>query len=107
MPKVKKTHIRSAISVKIKKEICEYMRENTNISQANVALFFNTKYSELNVNRTAVNKIWKDREKWLAILPNLQTLHTFRQRSVHFPELDKALQIWTFQASSSIRNSFI
>jgi hypothetical protein len=39
------------------------MRKNTTISQANVASFFNTKYSELNIDRTAVNKIWKDREK--------------------------------------------
>ena len=98
MPKVKKNRIRSAVSVNIKKEICEYMRKNTTISQANVASFFNTKYSELNIDRTAVNKIWKDREKWLAVLPNLQTSHTFRQCSVRFPELDKALQIWTSQA---------
>ena len=99
MPKIKiNRRIRSAISVNIKKEICEYMTANTNTSQANVALFFNTKYPELNIDRTAVNKIWKDREKWLAVLPNLQTSNTFRQRSVRFPELDKAMQIWTSQA---------
>src|SRR6266487_4719823 len=104
IPKIKKTQniqrtrVRSAISVNMKKEICEYILANTNIKQANVALYFNTKYSELNIDRTAVNKIWKNREKWLAILPNLQTSHTFRQRPVRFPELDKALQIWTSQA---------
>ena len=101
MPKTKKTqrtHVRSAISVNIKKEICEYMLVNTNVNQANVALYFNTKYSDLNIDRTAVNKIWKNCEKWLAILPNLQTAHTFRQRPVHFSELDKALQLWTSQA---------
>ena len=74
---IQKTHIYSAISVNIKKEICEYILANTNIKQANVALYFNTKYSELNIDRTAVNKIWKNCKKWLAILPNLQTSHTF------------------------------
>ena len=96
--KIKKTRIRTAISLNIKKEICEYMQVNTDVKQGDVALFFNTKYQELNIDRTAVNKIWKDREKWLAILPNLQTLQTFRQRPVHFPELDKASQIWISQA---------
>lgn len=97
MPKIKKTQniqktrIRAAISINIKKEICEYMLANTNIKQADVALYFN-------VDRTAVNKIWRKREKWLAILPNLQTSHTFCQHPVRFPELDKALQIWTSQA---------
>jgi len=99
--KIKKTRIRTAISLNIKKEICEYMQVNTNVKQGDVALFFNTKYQELNIDRTAVNKIWKDREKWLALLPNLQTSHTFRQRPVHFPELDKALQIWISQAMAA------
>ena len=69
------------------------MLVNTNVKQANVALYFNTKYSDLNIDRTAVNKIWKNCEKWLAILPNLQTAHTFCQHPVRFPELDKALQL--------------
>ena len=61
-----------------------------------MASFFNTKYN-LNVNRTIINKIWKNREKWLAILPNLQTSNTFKQHSSQFPLLDKAMQIWTSQ----------
>ena len=89
----KNPRIRTAISINIKKEICEYMQVNTNINQGEVALFFNTKYQELNISRSAVNKIWKNRKKWLAILPNLQTSHTFHQHPVRFPELDKALQI--------------
>src|SRR6266480_2128698 len=94
----KNPRIRTAISINIKKEICEYMQVNTNINQGEVTLFFNTKYQELNISRSAVNKIWKNREKWLATLSNLQTSHTFRQRLVLFPEVDKALQIWTSQA---------
>jgi hypothetical protein len=89
---------RSSISVDIKKEICEYMTSNSEVKQGDVAQFFNTKYNELNIDRSTVSKIWQSREKWLAFLPNLQTSFTFRNRSVQFPELDKALQFWTSQA---------
>ena len=91
---IKKTQTRTAISIDVKKEICEYMTVNPDINQANVALFFNTKYQKLAVDRTTISKIWKEREKWLSVLPNLQTAKIFHQRSVQFPELDKALQIW-------------
>src|SRR5688572_26581780 len=82
---------RTAISIEIKKEICEYMLANPDVNQAAVALFFNTKYTGLNINRTTINKTWKNRQKWLTILSNSQTSQTFRQRSVQFPELDKAM----------------
>jgi hypothetical protein len=93
-----KKKIRTAISIEIKKEICEYMMKNPNIKQASVATFFNEKYAELDIDRTTINKIWKKREDWLAVLSTIQTSYKFRQRSVQFPELDKALQIWTSQA---------
>ena len=51
----KKTH--TAISIDIKKEICEYMIANPDVNQSAVALFFNIKYAELNIQRTSVNKI--------------------------------------------------
>jgi hypothetical protein len=74
------------------------MTSNSEVKQGDVAQFFNTKYNELNIDRSTVSKIWQSREKWLAFLPNLQTSFTFRNRSVQFPELDKALQFWTSQA---------
>ncbi len=94
LQKTKRT--RTAISVDIKKEICEYMLANTSVNHADVALFFNTKY-ELNIDRSTITKVWQSREKWLTVLSNSKTLHIFRHRSVQFPELDKALQIWTSQ----------
>ena len=94
----KAKRIRSAISNEIKKEICEYIKANNNVKQGEVALFFNTKYNELNIDRSTISKIWQKHEKWLAILLTSQTASIFRQRSVQFPELDKALQIWTAQA---------
>ena len=89
---------RTAISIDIKKDICEYMVANPDVNQSAVASFFNTKYAGLDIQRTSINKIWKDRQKWLAILSTSQTVCTFRQHSVQFPELDKAMQIWTSQA---------
>jgi len=54
---------RTAISYNIKKEICEFIKENSNITQGNVAMYFNEKYEELNIDRTTVCKIWKEKEK--------------------------------------------
>ena len=88
---------RTAISINIKKEICEYMVANPIIKQTIVASFFNTKYS-LDIDRTTINKIWQNRERWLTILPNLQTSETFKLRSPQFPLFDKAMQIWISQA---------
>ncbi|CAB5373885.1 unnamed protein product [Rhizophagus irregularis] len=74
------------------------MVANPNIKQSDVASFFNEKYIGLNIQRTTINKIWKDKQKWLSVLSTSQFSHTFRQRSVQFPEVDKAMQIWTSQA---------
>ena len=92
---VKRTH--TSINFDIKKEICEYMQANPNIKQVNVALHFNTKYSEHNIEKSTIAKIWQDWNKWLAILSNTQTTHTFRQCTVLFLALNKAMQLWTCQ----------
>ena len=47
---------RTAISINIKKEICEYMVTKPYVKQIIVASFFNTKYG-LNIDRTTINKI--------------------------------------------------
>ena len=96
LEKPKKT--RTAISIDTKKEICKYMIANPHINQGDVASYYNAKYKNLDIDRTTVNKIWKSRKKWLAVLSTSQTPHIFRHRSVQFPELDKAMQIWTSQA---------
>ena len=74
------------------------MTSNKNAKQCDTALFFNTKYNELNIDRSTISKIWQNREKWLAFLSNSNTSQTFRNHSVQFSELDKALQFWTSQA---------
>src|SRR5689334_15176693 len=83
--KQKKT--RTAINIETKKEICEYMVANPHTNQGNVATFFNTKYQKLNIDRTTINKIWKEREKWLAILSTSQTPHIFCHCFINFQNL--------------------
>jgi hypothetical protein len=95
----KKTH--TSISFEVKKEICEYMQANPNAKQIDIASYFNRKYPNYNIDRSTIAKIWQNRDKWLAVLSNNQTSHTFRQRTVLFPEFDKAMQIWTSQAVAS------
>jgi len=89
MPPIRQT--RTAVSIDIKKEICEYILANPNVKQAAVASFFNEKYAGSDIKRTTINKTWKNREKWLSILTTSRTSHTFRQRAVQFPEVDKAM----------------
>jgi len=74
LEKPKKT--RTAISIDTKKEICKYMIANPHINQGDVASYYNAKYKNLYIDRTTVNKIWKSREKWLAVLFTSQT-HIF------------------------------
>ena len=95
----KKTH--TAISVKLKKEICEYMTANRNVKHADVASFFNNKYKELNIDRTSISKIFKNKDKWMNTVSDTVELDKFRQHSAKFPEFDKAMQIWTAQAVSA------
>ncbi|CAB4439366.1 unnamed protein product [Rhizophagus irregularis] len=54
------------------------MKANPNISQGNIALFFNDKYQDLNIDRTTISKIWKEHEKWLVVLPTSQTSHNYQ-----------------------------
>ena len=93
--------MRTPISFEAKKEICEYIQANPNTKQTDIALYFNTKYSDYNIDRSTVSKIWQDWSKWLTVLSNTQTSYTFRERSVLFPTFDKAMQIWTSQAISA------
>ncbi|GBC05305.1 hypothetical protein RclHR1_06170009 [Rhizophagus clarus] len=92
--KVKQTQqTRTAISVDIKKEICEFILANPDRKQGDIASFFNKKYTDLNIQRTTINKIWKNKEKWLSVLSTSQSSRIFCQHPVQFPEVDKAMQI--------------
>ena len=77
----------------MKKEICKYIQTHQNIKQVDVASYFNTKYSDYNIDRSTIAKIWQNWDKWLTVLSNTQTSHTFRERPVLFPAFDKVMQI--------------
>ncbi|GES96197.1 tigger transposable element-derived protein 6-like [Rhizophagus clarus] len=72
--KVKQTQqTRTAISVDIKKEICEFIFTNPDRKQGDIASFFNKKYTDLNIQKITINKIWKNKEKWLSVLSTSQS----------------------------------
>ena len=74
------------------------MLANPNVKHSAVALYFNEKYDGKNIDRTTITKIWQEHEKWLVILSNSQISHKFCHIPTHFPELDKAMQIWISKA---------
>ncbi|CAB5101144.1 unnamed protein product [Rhizophagus irregularis] len=73
------TQTRTAISDKIKYEICNYQIKNPNISHENIAIYFNRLHN-INIKRPTISKILKDRERWLSITNN--TSSTYRHREV-------------------------
>ncbi|CAG8499675.1 18202_t:CDS:2 [Racocetra persica] len=56
-----------AVSESLKREICEYSQKNLNKKQADIAKHFNSKDSSLNLDRTTISKILKDKSKYLWI----------------------------------------
>ena len=62
-----------------------------------IASHFNKKFN-LSIDRSTVSKILTKKEKWLDLPPSKQTSSTFRQRSVKYSKLDKAMELWVSQA---------
>ncbi|CAG8480239.1 29592_t:CDS:2 [Racocetra persica] len=62
---------RTAISESLKHEICEYSQKNPNEKQADIAKHFNSKDSSLNLDRTTISKILKDKSKYDMIVTEL------------------------------------
>ena len=52
----------------------------------------------INMNRSTVTKILFKKEKWLSILSTQQDPSTVCQRSVKYPKLNKAMELWVKQA---------
>ena len=88
---------RVQLSIDNKREICEYAKQNSTLNHADIAKHFNDKYN-FNMNRSTVTKILAKKEKWLNILSTKQDPSTVRQRSVKYPRLNKAMELWVNQA---------
>src|SRR6185436_5922592 len=100
MPPQKKKQRRSAISQQIKKEICLYSKQNLDKSHTEIANQFNINYSNLSLKRFTILKILKDKEKWENFIPTKNFVKVFRERSVKFPHLEKAIGLWISQVST-------
>ncbi|CAG8804196.1 23313_t:CDS:1, partial [Racocetra persica] len=71
---------RITISEYLKQEICEYCENNLNKTQVDIAKHFNSQDSSLNLNRTTIFKILKDKSKWLAIMESQLSSTIFRYK---------------------------
>jgi hypothetical protein len=96
----KKKQKRSAISQEIKKEICLYAKQNLDKSHNEISNHFNTKYTDLSLKRSTISKILKDKEKWENLISTENSTKVFRERSVKFPHLEKAIGLWISQVSA-------
>ena len=88
---------RSQLNLNNKREICEYAKRHPKAKHGEIANHFNKKFN-LSIDRSTVSKILTKKEKWLDLPPSKQTSSTFRQRSVKYPKLDKAMELWVSQA---------
>src|ERR1043166_5295529 len=84
---------RSAISIDLKKQICEWSQNNKNKTHSEIADYFNKKDSTLNIERSTVSKILKKSEKWISVTEE-GSKEIFRYKGVKFSELDHAMNLW-------------
>lgn len=96
-PKLKQT--RSAISDDIKRQICEWAEENQNKRHVDIADHFN-KENNLSLVRSTVSKILAENDKWKAVTNTHDSQKTFRHKTVKFPLLDHAMNLWVENVSA-------
>jgi len=85
---------RSAISVSLKHEICEWAKKNSNKRHHEIAKHFNEKNPTLNIDRSTITKILTNSENWSAAIEIESSKEIFRHRGVKFPILDNAMNLW-------------
>jgi len=85
---------RSAISVSLKHEICEWAKKNSNKRHHEIAKHFNEKNLTLNIDRSTITKILTNSENWNAAIEIESSKEIFRHRGVKFPILDNAMNLW-------------
>lgn len=93
----KKTRCR--ISDKQKKEICEFAKKNPIFKQQEIASVFMERYPGLKIDRSTVSKILKNADKY-QFNDDLHAEETFRHRSVKYPMLERAVNMWIEQVTA-------
>ena len=84
---------RSAISVSLKHQICEWSKNNKNKKHEEIVNYFNEKDPTLNIHHNTVTKILGQSERWSSALEIEGSKEIYRQKGVKFPELDRAMSL--------------
>jgi len=69
---------RSAISDDLRRQICEWSDANKHKKHHEVAAYFNEKHPDLEIDRSTISKILKEKDKWKAIVSTEVSNKTFR-----------------------------
>lgn len=81
---------RQEIPANVKKEICQEKIKNPKMSQSEIVKFVKAKFN-LDVGRSTIADILKNKDKWLSTSGTDQTTRT---RNAKFEELERALLLW-------------
>ncbi|CAG8600923.1 1672_t:CDS:2, partial [Scutellospora calospora] len=90
---------RTAISDYLKREICKYSQSHPHVKQLDIANHFNSQDPNLNLDRTTISKILKDKSRWLAVADDQSSSITFRHKQVKYPLLNQAMKLWIEQVT--------
>jgi len=84
---------RSAISISLKHQICEWSKNNKNKKHEEIASYFNEKDPTLKIHRSTVTKILVQSERWSSALEIEGSKEIYKNKRVKFPELDRAMSL--------------
>ncbi|CAG8833174.1 38514_t:CDS:2 [Gigaspora margarita] len=97
VPKKKRSRLNNAQ----RKEICKYHVKNLSAKHHDIADEFKRRYSELNLDRTTVSKILKNKDQYLHIEENTVIQNRYKNRGPKYPSVEKAINIWVSQVSAT------
>ncbi|CAG8756469.1 27758_t:CDS:2 [Gigaspora margarita] len=92
---------RSKLNNAQRKQICEYHVKNLSAKHQDIADEFKRRYSELNLERSTVTKIFKKKDQYLHIEENTATQNQYKNRGPKYPLIEKAMNIWVGQVSAA------
>lgn len=94
-PKLPAKRPRTAVSVTVKKNICQFKRDNPGCKQGDIASMVQKRYG-LSIGRSTVSDILKDSEKWLLCEDSNDT----KKKQPRHEILEEALWIWFLNVSA-------
>jgi hypothetical protein len=78
---------------KVRVALCQYKRDNPQLSQKDLIKWFEDNHS-IKVNQTTISTTLKRSAKILAKFDNETNLNAKHQRTVRYPEMESALVKW-------------